>query len=222
MAGSRSVSSVQLTFAPAASDETSLEVELEIGFLAEVLEPPEEIEDFAQPLLEDVHATPAEVIEAPEYIVLPNAGLLDFAVMSVVDSTLAEETTDAKPHKTTDEVETHREKKTPAGSFSLAAAIATPTDVGLDPTSPAKPLHNPPPVYPAEAIGRGVEGRVVLRVAVASSGMVSSVRVATSSGDSALDQAAVDAVRRWKFEPARRDQQAVAWTALLPVRFRIH
>jgi periplasmic protein TonB len=36
-----------------------------------------------------------------------------------------------------------------------------------------------------------------------------------------LDQAALDAVRRWRFSPATRGGKPVEWTARLPIRFRL-
>jgi protein TonB len=60
-----------------------------------------------------------------------------------------------------------------------------------------------------------------LRVHVASDGRVADVVVQESAGHPDLDQAAVDAVRRWRFEPARRGTEAVAMWVLLPVEFRL-
>jgi len=42
-----------------------------------------------------------------------------------------------------------------------------------------------------------------------------------SAGHPDLDQAAMEAVRRWRFEPARRGADAVAMWVLLPVEFRL-
>jgi len=46
---------------------------------------------------------------------------------------------------------------------------------------------------------------VRLRLLVRSDGTVGSVEVVVSSGDPEVDRAAVDALSRWRFEPARRD-----------------
>ena len=45
--------------------------------------------------------------------------------------------------------------------------------------------------------------------------------VETSAGYAALDQAAMIAVRTWRFEPARRGSEAVAVWVTLPVRFEL-
>lgn len=78
-----------------------------------------------------------------------------------------------------------------------------------------------PPAYPEEARARGLEGCVLLLVAIDAEGRVNSVRVLESSGHALLDDAAVAAVRRWRFEPARRGDEAVASEATLPIRFAL-
>ena len=86
---------------------------------------------------------------------------------------------------------------------------------------PQKLPRNPQPVYPADAWRAGREGRVVLQVRVDVQGRVHDLRVRTSSGTRALDQAALDAVARWKFRPALRGQQPVEHQILIPISFRI-
>jgi periplasmic protein TonB len=93
--------------------------------------------------------------------------------------------------------------------------------VGTTPTKPAQPINNPNPTYPPEAVQQGLEGRVILSVTIAASGEVTRVTVAESCGYDVLDQAALDAVRRWRFSPATRGGKPVEWTARLPIRFRL-
>ena len=63
------------------------------------------------------------------------------------------------------------------------------------------------------------EGRVVLRILVRADGTVARAEVARSSGQSALDQAAVLAVGSWRFDPATRNGAAIEAWVLIPVRF---
>jgi protein TonB len=99
------------------------------------------------------------------------------------------------------------------------ASIAVPATIGsVDRTSP-RPLDNPLPEYPIEALRRALHGRVTLRVTVSSAGNVSDLAVAQSSGYRSFDEAALRAVRDWQFEPARRFGRPVASTVLLPIRF---
>jgi len=77
------------------------------------------------------------------------------------------------------------------------------------------------PSYPATARRLGVEGTALLRVFVDAAGRVGEVVVKQSAGHPDLDRAAADAVRRWRFEPARRGAEAVAIWVELPVEFRL-
>lgn len=65
------------------------------------------------------------------------------------------------------------------------------------------------------------EGRVVLRILVRADGTVARAEVARSSGQSALDQAAVLAVGSWRFDPATRNGAPIEAWVLIPVRFVI-
>ncbi len=77
------------------------------------------------------------------------------------------------------------------------------------------------PSYPSSARRLGVQGTTMLRVHVLDDGRVGDVDVEQSAGHPDLDQAAADAVRRWRFDPARRGEQAVAMWVRLPVEFRL-
>lgn len=93
--------------------------------------------------------------------------------------------------------------------------------VGTTPIKPARPISNPNPMYPPDAVRQGLEGRVILSVTISFTGKVTRVTVAASCGHQLLDQAALGAVRRWRFSPATRDGKPVEWTARLPIRFRL-
>ena len=77
------------------------------------------------------------------------------------------------------------------------------------------------PSYPSSALRQGIQGTTVLKVHVLIDGHVGDVIVQQSAGHPDLDQAAIDAVRRWRFEPARRGNDPVAMWVLLPVQFQI-
>ncbi len=80
---------------------------------------------------------------------------------------------------------------------------------------------NPLPRYPTAARRRGLEGRVVLSVFVGSDGRARSVNVRTASPHPILDEAAVETLRRWRFEPARRAGAPVAAWVDVPITFRL-
>jgi periplasmic protein TonB len=90
-------------------------------------------------------------------------------------------------------------------------------------TSFARPLggYQMRPRYPDSARRQGIEGEALLRFQVLTDGHVAQVTVARSAGHVDLDRAAIEAVKAWLFEPARRGQEAVAVWVTLPVRFKL-
>ena len=87
----------------------------------------------------------------------------------------------------------------------------------------ARPLYldNPPPEYPALARRRHWQGTVVLAVMVSRHGKVMRARVSESSGREVLDEAALQAVSAWRFEPGSRGLLKVDMQVLVPVRFSL-
>lgn len=82
-------------------------------------------------------------------------------------------------------------------------------------------LRNPAPGYPALSKRRGEEGKVILRVSVTPQGVADHLEIKTSSGSSRLDEAALAAVRNWKFIPAKRGDVPVQSWVLVPIVFRL-
>ncbi|MEK1906481.1 MAG: energy transducer TonB, partial [Pseudomonas sp.] len=83
-------------------------------------------------------------------------------------------------------------------------------------------LKNPAPEYPSLAQRRGWEGTVLLRVHVLASGKPSDIHIQKSSGRDALDEAAVRAVKRWSFVPAKRGDVAQEGWVTVPLDFRLN
>ncbi|MEO6155673.1 MAG: energy transducer TonB [Thermomonas sp.] len=81
------------------------------------------------------------------------------------------------------------------------------------------PINQPPPNYPREALNRGVGGIVRVQATVSPDGRVERMEVAESSGNRYLDRAAMEAVRRWRFQPVMRNGQPVSATVTIPVEF---
>ncbi len=67
----------------------------------------------------------------------------------------------------------------------------------------------------------GVEGMVMLKVLVGREGSVLRMEVAQSSGHELLDRAASEAVKNWRFVPARRGDSAVDEWVQVPVAFHL-
>jgi protein TonB len=78
------------------------------------------------------------------------------------------------------------------------------------PAAPDAVFHNRPPAYPEESVTNGEHGTVVLLIHVSPAGRPAAVDVLRSSGYFLLDNAARDAVSRWRFLPAVKDGQPVA------------
>ena len=76
-----------------------------------------------------------------------------------------------------------------------------------------------PPKYPVQALRLGQKGTVMLRVLVGIDGHAQEVTVEKSSGSRLLDQAAIDAVKTWVFNPGFKNGQPAAGTALVPISF---
>ena len=90
-----------------------------------------------------------------------------------------------------------------------------------EPVFDAAYLNNPAPYYPSAAKKRGVQGKVLLSVVVKADGTPLSVDVSRSSGSSTLDVAALEAVRQWRFVPAKKSGQPVQAEVVVPVEFKI-
>lgn len=88
------------------------------------------------------------------------------------------------------------------------------------PDQPPRAISSPAPDYPRNAQRRGIGGTVVIRVDVTGRGDVESLELEQSSGDRDLDRAALQAVRRWRFDPATRDGRPVAASVRVPINFQ--
>lgn len=107
----------------------------------------------------------------------------------------------------------------PAPPAPAAAPVAAPLPPIVPPVFNADYLENPPPVYPSMSRHRGETGQVLLRVFVSAAGRAERVEIKTSSGFERLDQAAREAVARWRFVPARRGDEEIAAWVLVPIAF---
>lgn len=83
-------------------------------------------------------------------------------------------------------------------------------------------LNNPAPDYPALSRRSGEEGRVLMKVLVSTEGAAEVVQIEKSSGSSRLDQAAIDAVKRWRFIPAQKNKQPLSAYVLVPIKFSLN
>ncbi|WP_191488089.1 energy transducer TonB [Pseudomonas sp. FEN] len=105
------------------------------------------------------------------------------------------------------------------------AAPAPPASPAPKPVTPASAsagyLKNPAPEYPSLAMRRGWEGTVLLRVHVLASGKPGEIQIQKSSGRDQLDDAALAAVKRWSFVPAKQGDVALDGWVSVPIDFKI-
>ncbi len=80
---------------------------------------------------------------------------------------------------------------------------------------------NPPPRYPEEARRNGQQGVVLISAQVEADGRPSRVTLKQSSGFPLLDAAALEAVGKWTFEPARAGGLSASSRVDVPVRFAL-
>jgi protein TonB len=98
-------------------------------------------------------------------------------------------------------------------SFTLEGRVAPPEALDA--------ARNRRPNYPEASRRRGEEGVVRVELLVDPTGRVVDVRILESSGFSALDTAAVQTVREWRFRPAQRGGLPVAGSITTAVHFRL-
>jgi TonB family protein len=81
--------------------------------------------------------------------------------------------------------------------------------------------HYTPPTFPASALQRRLSGWVDVQFVVKSDGLVSDVIITGAEPVGIFEQAAVDAVKKWRYKPAQRDGHAVDQRARLRMKFAL-
>lgn len=119
----------------------------------------------------------------------------------------------------------------PPSAPTETAAASAPSAAAPAPSAPApqqarvdvlpQPRRTIRPKYPEESRKRSEEGDVLVELDVTERGTVAAVRLVMSSGFSALDAAAQQAVRRATFTPAMTGGRAVPMTTRLTLKFRL-
>ncbi|MBI4621145.1 MAG: energy transducer TonB [Desulfobacterales bacterium] len=93
-----------------------------------------------------------------------------------------------------------------------------PHDVEFGTAIGPKFLHRELPIYPMIARRLGKEGEVVLRLTLDERGNLLNVEVVKNAGYG-FTEAAVEAVKRSTFLPAKKDGRTIVSRAILPIRF---
>ena len=87
--------------------------------------------------------------------------------------------------------------------------------------APPEVLRRTSPIYPAGAFRRGIEGTVVINTLISESGRVLQTKVLrTIKGPFGFDQACIEAIRQWRFEPAIKDGEHVKVWKPISITFK--
>lgn len=81
------------------------------------------------------------------------------------------------------------------------AATAAPAAARPAASSSLKVVSSPSPRYPPEALRAGTAGEVLVEITIGTDGSVTNARVVRATPPRVFDREALNAVRRWKFEP---------------------
>ena len=101
------------------------------------------------------------------------------------------------------------------GSFaSLQASATEGASFDVRPT----PVKTPPPEYPSNLKREGVSGMVAVKADIDETGAVINCSVSKSS-NSGFNEAALTAVKTWKFKPAQKDGAPVKISLVIPIKF---
>ncbi len=101
-----------------------------------------------------------------------------------------------------------------AGSLAIANVSAQEAAFDVRPV----PVKTPPPEFPSDMQRQGISGVVAVRVVIDEKGAVEECSVSKSS-HAEFEQAAVNAVKNWKFKPASKAGVAVKVSVVIPIKF---
>lgn len=127
-------------------------------------------------------------------------------VKSSAENTTTEPVVDAKPTET---------------KAAVAEQAAPKVEVTEPPRFGVAYLNNPKPKYPSLSRRSGEEGRVLLRVLVDANGNPETVEISSASGFERLDNAALEAVKQWRFVPAKKNNTPMSAYVTVPINFSL-
>ena len=80
------------------------------------------------------------------------------------------------------------------------------------------PVRTVAPDYPSDLRNQGVSGVVMVKCTIDEQGNVAETTVSKSSNET-FDKYAMDALKKWKFKPARQDGNPVSMQVTIPIKF---
>ena len=202
MAGVVLYPAVKMTDAPASSEDSGAGWSLIIEQPAEAAESPSA--EVAPEVTPPIRIATPTVLATP---MLPATDIITTTAMGALPAIASAPSFAMKPRAKTGG---KRGAGSGAGSGNRSAVY-----------TPASYLSTPRPNFPATAKSARIGGTVILSVSLDDSGHPIAVNVRKSSGHSELDEAALRAVRAWRFHPAKLDERPVPTRLEVPVRFAL-
>ena len=89
-------------------------------------------------------------------------------------------------------------------------------------TADAQLVRRISPEYPAAAAQKGLEGSVDVRFTITSRGTVENPAVISADPPNVFDRAAIDAVRRWRYDPRVVDGKPVDSQSRVRLEFKLN
>jgi protein TonB len=124
---------------------------------------------------------------------------------------LAPSTTLAQPENQSQQITTEL-PKLPALNLATSVngmAIGKPAPLQVAQNSQVLPLHRIEPKYPARALKRKIEGYVVMRFSIDTTGKPTDIEVVKADPQGVFDREATRALLMWKYQPQVVDGKAV-------------
>jgi protein TonB len=204
--------------------KSSLVIGAHLAFLLWALQAGGVISHQAMPLPMSVMtvliAAPSQVV-APENLPKPTAPALHQAAIALPlqPASAQQPTLEAPAVIAATAPATTAASSTPTAT---AAVAAQPAEQRTEASFDAAYLNNPAPAYPLISRRQGEFGKVLLLVQVTPHGTAAQVEIKQSCGFPRLDEAALEAVRKWHFVPARQGEVAVATSVVVPLSFKLN
>jgi TonB family protein len=140
-----------------------------------------------------------------------SAGSFTMTSISSQEDGVFEKKTITKPQpQTTTSSENNSQNSKPNNSDSSSEIVYDTQNLG-----------NVQPQYPLASKRRGEEGTVLISATVDASGLPSKVKIFKSSSFSSLDNAAVEAIEKWHFVPAKKFGQNIESSIIIPINFKL-
>jgi protein TonB len=204
--------------------KSSLVIGAHLAFLLWALQAGGVISHQAMPLPMSVMtvliAAPSQVV-APENLPKPTAPALHQAAIALPlqPASAQQPTLEAPAVIAATAPTTTAASSTPTATLAVSTTAAEQrTEASFD----AAYLNNPAPAYPLISRRQGEFGKVLLLVQVTPHGTAAQVEIKQSCGFPRLDEAALEAVRKWHFVPARQGDVAVAASVVVPLSFKLN